>query len=104
MAYSWGSDPSHQQFDVPADAPRAVPGDARFPVTGRFEDDGRTYAVSLHVTEGALEYLEVHPLGDDEGTWVYLGNEADDAAIALPDAERVELWVETDQGAERFEA
>ncbi|WP_084077829.1 hypothetical protein [Demequina sp. NBRC 110057] len=100
VTYSW-TDPldesSYQPFAIPQDAPRAVPGDARFPVVGRFEDDGHAFTVSLQVSDGHLEAIQVEERLD------LLEDEAEYAvAVRWPDADGFDLWVETPQGLSRL--
>ncbi len=100
VTYSW-TDPRdevpYRPFDIPSEAPRAVPGEARFPVVGRFEDDGHQFTVSLQVSGGHLEAVQVEELLDK------LDDEAQGApGVRWPEAEDVDLWVETPLGFSRL--
>ncbi|MGM1030152.1 MAG: hypothetical protein ACQEWM_09870 [Actinomycetota bacterium] len=89
-------------FAVPADAPLAVPGDASFPVIGRYPAlDGRSFDVALGVQDGRLAVLSIGEGRD----W------SDDARIAWMEADRgvhelpgwpspdaLELLIETSEG------
>ncbi|WP_413320668.1 hypothetical protein AA0Z99_06720 [Agrococcus sp. 1P02AA] len=89
-------------FAVPAAAPLAVPGDASFPVIGRYRPlDGRSFDVSIGVQEGRLAMLSIAEGRDwseeEHAAWL----EADRGVHELtgwPSPDELELLIETPEG------
>lgn len=77
---------SAAQLDVPEHLPRAVPGNATFPVVGRFHAlDDRSFDVRIIIENGALASVFVEE-GDD---WT---------------SERLEAWHDADRGVHELGA
>ncbi|WP_072313260.1 hypothetical protein [Agrococcus sp. Marseille-P2731] len=89
-------------FAVPAVAPLAVPGDASFPVIGRYRPlEGRSFDVALAVQEGRLAVLSIAEGRDwseeERVAWM----EADRGVhelTAWPKPDELELLIETPEG------
>lgn len=90
------------RFTIDDDAPRAVPGNATFPVIGRFQAlDQRTFDIRLVIDDGHLENIYIIEGAD----WSNTENEAwDDEERHVeeighwPAPETVELLIETSTG------
>lgn len=94
-------------FEVADDAPRAVPGNATFPVIGRFRAlDNRTFDVRLTVADGHLNAYEVVEgadwSNDQLDAWETEGNDVGQLE-SRPDAGELELLIETPNGYEPLE-
>lgn len=90
------------QFDTPEGLPRAVPGDATFPVIGRFRALGdRTFDVRLVVENGRLDSLHIHEGADwtpaEQEAWDDAGHDITDLG-AWPSPAQIDLLVETPAG------
>ncbi|MEJ1155729.1 MULTISPECIES: hypothetical protein [Microbacterium] len=89
-------------FQVPADLPVAVPGDATFPVIGRYRAlEGRTFDLYLVVQDGRLGTLAVSEARDwtaeDLESWL----DADHGLHELgrwPAVDEIEVMIETPEG------
>lgn len=89
-------------FDVPDDLPRAVPGDARFPIIGRYHPfEGRSADVSLSVWGGKLAHLTIAPGDDwtdeDHEAWGEAGGSVQ-SLEGWPSPHELTLLVETPSG------
>ncbi|GGH50636.1 hypothetical protein [Microbacterium album] len=89
-------------FHVPEDLPRAVPGDANFPVLGRYSAlGGRTFDVYLSVLEGRLGSLSISEASDwseaDHVAWFDAGRGVHELP-GWPDVTELTLLQETPAG------
>jgi len=91
-------------FAIPEGSPLAVPGNANFPVIGRYTAlDDRTFDVTVHVQEGRLANLSVQPAADwtDEQHLAWLEQERDVQELpGWPEPSDLEFLVETREGLE----
>jgi len=90
------------QFDTPEGFSRAVPGDATFPVIGRFRAlEDRTFDVRLVVENGRLDSIHIHEGADwtpaEQAAWNDAGHDITDLG-AWPLPEQIDLLVETPAG------
>lgn len=90
------------QFDTPEGLPRAVPGDATFPVIGRFRAlEDRTFDVRLVIENGRLDSIHIREGADwtpaEQEAWDDAGHDITDLG-AWPSPEQIDLLVETPAG------
>ncbi|MEV8266275.1 hypothetical protein [Microbacterium sp. NPDC076911] len=89
-------------FRVPADLPLAVPGDATFPVIGRYRALGdRTFDVYLVVQEGRLATLAISEARDWTDEELESWMDADHGLQELgswPSVDELDLLIETAEG------
>lgn len=91
-------------FEVPPGLPRAVPGEARFPVIGRYHPfGGKSADVYVSVVDGRLANLTVAPGSDwspeDVGAWMDSGGSAQEIT-GWPHPDELAFLMETDKGLE----
>ncbi|WP_166865438.1 hypothetical protein [Salinibacterium sp. ZJ70] len=89
-------------FQVPESAPRAVPGNANFPVIGRFRAlDDRTFDVYLSIQDGRLSTLSISEGADwstaDQIAWLEAGRGVEELSD-WPELSELTLQVETSSG------
>lgn len=88
-------------FAVPDGSPLAVPGNANFPVIGRFTWGGQVFETVLSVQEGRLANVSLVPAGDwtDVELAAWYDQDFDEAELpAWPDPADLEFLVETREG------
>ena len=89
-------------FEVPRELPRAVPGDANFPVIGRYRPiEGRTFDVRLYVQEGKLGTLDIQTGADwseDENNAWYEADRSTQEITRWPRPDELEFLIETPAG------
>lgn len=90
------------RLHVPDGSPRAVPGEATFPVIGRFRAlDDRTFDLRVLVVAGRLDSLHVEESADwtseDWDGWYGAGRDLDELG-AWPAPDGLELLIETKDG------
>lgn len=93
---------SFAQFDTPERLPRAVPGNARFPVIGRFRAlDHRTFDIRMFVEDGRLESIHVSEgadwSDDERSAWHEGGRDLSEVG-EWPAPTYIELLIETARG------
>lgn len=90
------------RFTIDNDAPRAVPGNATFPVIGRFQAlDQRTFDIHLTIDDGQLENIYITEGADWSNTENEAWNDEERHVEELghwPAPETVELLIETSTG------
>ncbi len=99
---------SFAQFDTLDDLPRAVPGNARFPVIGRFSAlDERAFDVRVFVEDGRLESVHIDEGADwtpeERDAWYEAGHDFSELT-AWPRLEDIELFTETEAGYRQIPA
>ena len=89
-------------FEVDETAPRAVPGNGRFPVIGRFRGlDERTFDLALWIHEGRLDSMSISPADDwsDEDVLAWDEGDRDVGELgAWPAVADLEVLVESRDG------
>ncbi len=88
-------------FAVPDGSPLAVPGNANFPVIGRFTWGGQVFETVLSAQEGRLANVSLVPAGDwtDVELAAWYDQDFDEAELpAWPDPADLEFLVETREG------
>lgn len=88
-------------FAVPDGSPLAVPGNANFPIIGRFTWGGQVFEAVLAVQEGRLASVSLVPSGDwsDVELSAWYEQDFDEAELpAWPDPADLEFLVETREG------
>lgn len=89
-------------FSVPADLPRAVPGNGNFPVIGRYRPiDGKTFDVVLLIQDGRLANLDVvtgSDWSDDENLEWMMTDRSTQEITRWPRPDELEFLIETPNG------
>ena len=93
---------SFAQFDIREDLPRAVPGNGRFPVIGRFQaQNDRTFDIRVFVEDGRLESIHIDEGADwseeELEAWHETGRDLSELTV-WPSPDEVRLFTESGTG------